>query len=130
VYPAYVAAASSALLAVDLFVRSGPVRKLRARLFGPAPPSALAAAADEAARGEESRVRAHIAAHGGTTIFVFALVKTAACFALLGCTLATLIVRLNAHGLDDEQRLYRSDWPYFTLVVAAVGPSSILLLLR
>ncbi|KII93466.1 hypothetical protein PLICRDRAFT_35686 [Plicaturopsis crispa FD-325 SS-3] len=109
VFPAYAAGASAILVLLHLVLASKPVRKLFAAISPPksAPP-------EEDVDGTSPRIRPaglfadakeHVADHGGATIFTFKLVRFLGSLALLGLSIATLILEEEGSTTGDESWL-------------------------
>ncbi|TDL28857.1 P-loop containing nucleoside triphosphate hydrolase protein [Rickenella mellea] len=97
--PAYVAALSAIFLTLHLVFTSGPVKKIIARIFprsnavDPEDNSSLPNATPPPLHaGVVYEVKERIKLMGGSTIFLYKILRLLGCLALVGLTIATLVV--------------------------------------
>jgi hypothetical protein len=92
IVPAVVAAASTVLLLLHLFLVSVWGRKLRAFLFKTSESEVVDPVPTIQPVGLVAEVKEHVAQHGGVVIFTFKLVRLVACLTLLGLSIASLAI--------------------------------------
>ena len=94
--PAYLCAASAALIVLHLVLLCKPVKKLYALIFPKLQRSTEVLSPEPGQNIQPAsffgQVRAHIALHGGGVIYAYKVARLAGCLMLLGLSIATLVL--------------------------------------
>lgn len=103
--PAYLSAASAVILILHVILLSNPAKKIYRRLLPKSRHSESEPSATDLSQGIYpasffGQVKEHISLHGGVVIFTFKVLRLVGCLALLGVSLATLILE-ETGKIDD-----------------------------
>lgn len=115
--PGYFAAFSAFLLVAHLIIASKPVQQLLGRIFSskggdPDPSDAppVEPSPEPPHAGIVSEVKAHIKSLGGSTIFLYKIVRLVGCLALVGLTIATVVRDEKGTAKADAIDVLKKHW--------------------